>query len=102
MCSGRPQVKLSTKRVTVHSLRTFLVGQFVCVLMLIAITRSLVDFLVDRTIVPIIVGIFFPSCRERSSIKGASLFVFVVYILLLLVMGTIQVLLPSPLRKVVR
>ena len=81
-----------------RDLQAFLIKRFIYILVLVTVAQSLISFLINQAVMPVVMKAFFPNYQRQSTVGKTDLFVFLVCVLLMLLVNAVRLILPSPLQ----
>ncbi len=85
-----------------NDLQWFLIKKFIEILAVVGVVEYLLTFLVNRFVLPNVLLYFFPSVEENPLLLGSGVIFFLSAVLMLLILGALNAMFPSPLHEIVQ
>ena len=85
-----------------NDLQWFLIKKFIEILAVVGVVEYLLTFLVSRFVLPNVLLYFFPGVEENPLLLGSGVIFFLSAVLMLLILGALNAMFPSPLHEIVR
>ena len=85
-----------------NDLQWFLIKKFIEILAVVGVVEYLLTFLVNRFVLPNVLLYFFPGVEENPLLLGSGVIFFLSAVLMLLILGALNAMFPSPLHEMVQ
>ena len=85
-----------------NDLQWFLIKKFIEILAVVGVVEYLLTFLVNRFVLPNVLLYFFPGVEENPLLLGSGVIFFLSAVLMLLILGALNAMFPSPLHEIVQ